>query len=78
MPEPKDLVVPMLREMRSQMDKRFDGVDQRLDKIESAQKSFRNALTADTMMSKFITGDFEERIDAPEKKMDDLIKAPRA
>ena len=76
--EPKDLVVPMLREMRSQMDKRFDGVDQRLDKIESAQKSFRNALTADTMMSKFITGDFEERIDAPEKKMDDLIKAPRA
>ena len=33
MPEPKDLVVPMLREMRSQMDKRFDGVDQRLDKM---------------------------------------------
>jgi hypothetical protein len=78
MPEPKDLVVPMLREMRNQMDKRFDGVDQRLEKIESAQKSFRNALTADTMMSKFITGDFEERIEALEKKMDDLLRAPRS
>lgn len=75
MPEPKDLVVPMLRELRSHMDERFDGVDQRLEKVEAAQKSFRNALTADTMMSKFITGDFEERIEALEKKMDQLLKA---
>ena len=82
MPEPKDLVVPMLRELRNQMDKRFDGVDsqfkvvnQRLEKIEGSQKSFLNALTADTMMSKFITGDFEERIEALEKKVDQLLKA---
>jgi hypothetical protein len=78
MPEPKDLVVPMLREMRKEIGGRFDGVDERLEKIESTQKSFRNALTADTMMSKFITGDFEERIEALEKKMDDLLKVPRA
>ena len=82
MPEPKDLVVPMLRELRKEMrerfdgvDARFDGVDARLDKIEGSQKSFLNALTADTMMSKFITGDFEERIGALEKKMDQLLKA---
>lgn len=78
MPEPKDLVVPMLREMRSHIDKRFDVVDERLEKIESTQKSFRQALTADTMMSKFITGDFEERIEALEKKMDVLLRAPRS
>ena len=92
MPEPEDMVMPMLREMREELrkrfdgvskefsgvGKRFDGVDQRLEKIESAQKSFRHALTADTLMSKFITGDFEERIEALEKKMDTLIKAPRA
>ena len=75
MPEPKDLVVPILREMRKEMGERFDGVDERLEKIDSAQKSFRNALTADTMMSKFITGDFEERIEALEKKVDSLSKA---
>ena len=82
MPEPKDLVVPMLRELRKEMREGFDDtrvqfkvVNQRLDKIEGSQKSFLNALTADTMMSKFITGDFEERIGALEKKMDQLLKA---
>ncbi len=85
MPEPKDMIVPMIREMRKAMDERFDevdvqfkGVNQRLEKIDSTQKSFRQALTADTMMSKFITGDFEERIEALEKKMDDLLRVPRS
>ena len=82
MPEPKDLVMPMLREMRNEMREGFDDtkaqlkvVNQRLEKIEGSQKSFLNALTADTMMSKFITSDFEERIEALEKKVDQLLKA---
>lgn len=71
MAEPKDMIVPMIKELREEMrsrfdtvDARFDKVDARLESIEAAQKTFRNALTADTMMSKFITGDFEERIEA--------------
>ncbi len=86
MPEPKDMIVPMLQEMRKdlheefrdvreEMGSGFRKVNERLDSIEGAQKSFRHALTADTMMSKFITGDFEERIEALEKKMDQLLKA---
>ena len=82
MAEPKDLVLPMLREIRAEMRERFDGVaerfdgvDTRLEKIDSRQKSFSNALTADTMMSKFMVGDFEERIEALEKKMDQLLKS---
>jgi hypothetical protein len=85
MSEPNDMVMPMLREIRKEIkdgfrnvDERFAIVDKRLENIESTQKSFRQALTADTMMSKFITGDFEERIEALEKKMDDLVKAPRS
>ena len=85
MPEPKDMVMPMLREIRKEInegfrnvDEQFSVVDKRLENIESTQKSFRHALTADTMMSKFITGDFEERIEALEKKMDSLLKAPRS
>lgn len=88
MTEPKDMVIPMLKEMRAAIDKRFDsadkrfdGVDSRLDAVErrldtidGRQKSFNNALTADTMMSKLVTGDFEERIGALEKKVDQLIK----
>jgi prefoldin subunit 5 len=85
MSEPKDMVMPMLREIRKEIkdgfrnvDDRFAIIDKRLENIESTQKSFRQALTADTMMSKFITGDFEERIEALEKKIDGLLKAPRA
>ena len=74
MAEPKDLVLPMLREIRTEMRERFDGVDARLEKIDGKQQSYNNALTADTMMSKFLVGDFEERIEALEKKVDQLLK----
>jgi hypothetical protein len=85
MPEPEDMIIPMLRELRqelretrSDMKKELGDVGSKLTSLEGSMKSFRNALTADTMMSKFITGDFEERIEALEKKMDGLLKVPRA
>ncbi len=67
MAEPEDMIVPMLRQMRAEMHDGFESVNKRLDKLEAAQKNFRHALTADSMMSKFITGDFEERIIALER-----------
>jgi hypothetical protein len=80
--EPDDMVMPMLREMRADINRRFDKVDDRfeevnnrLDKLEAGQKSIRHALTADTMMSKYMIGDFEERISDLERKVEDLIKA---
>ena len=77
MTEPKDMIVPMLKEMRTEMKAGFAEAEKRFDHletIEGRQKSFNNALTADTMMSRFVTGDFEERIGALEKKVDQLIK----
>jgi septation ring formation regulator EzrA len=81
MAEPKDMIVPMLKEMREETrefrhetGKRFDKVDQRLDRIEGRQKSFNSAMTADTMMSKFMLGDYEERLGALEAKVDALLK----
>jgi hypothetical protein len=74
MSEPKDMIVPMLREMREEMQTEFRGVradlstvNKRLEKIEGRQVSFREAMIADTMMSKFVTGNFEERIGTLEK-----------
>lgn len=75
--EPDDMVMPMLREMRSEMREmraEIHEVKQQLDKLESGQKTIRQALTADTMMSKFVTGDFEERIFELERKVDSLMK----
>lgn len=81
MAEPKDMIVPMLREMREEsaelrgeMKKRFDHVDARLEKIEGRQKNYQSAVTADTMMSRLVTGDFEERLATLEKQVDELLK----
>lgn len=77
-----DMVLPMLREMRAEMREQFTGIreevsalGERLDRLEAGQKTIRQALTADTMMSKFVTGDFEERITDLELKVDKLLKA---
>ena len=73
--EPSDMIMPMLRELRGEMRESFARFEQKLDKLESGQKTVRQALTADTMMSKFVTGDFEERIFELERKVEALTRA---
>ena len=80
--EPEDMILPMLGEMRGEMRERFSKVDGqleeingRLDKLESGQKTVRQALTADTMMSKFVTGEFEERISSSSARSKRLQRA---
>ena len=69
MSEPKDMIIPMLREMRKEINERFDEVNGRLTSLEVGQKSIRHALNADTMMSRMLVGEFEERIEALEKEV---------
>ncbi|MCD2171544.1 hypothetical protein [Rhizobium sp. C4] len=80
--EPGDMILPMLREMRKETREGFEevrnefvDVRKRLDKLDEGQKNFRNALSADSLMSKFVIGDFEERLAALERKFDDIMKA---
>ena len=40
--------------------------------VETAQTSYRAALTADTLLSKLVTGEFEQRIALLERKMRDV------
>ena len=68
--EPESMILPLLREIRDEV----AAVRERLDKLESGQKTIRQALTADTIMSKFVTGDFEERIFELERKVEALTK----
>jgi hypothetical protein len=77
--EPADMIVPLLREMRAenkagfdQVDARFGVVERRLGKIEETLVSYRQALAADSLLSKLLTGEFEERIEALEKKVKEL------
>jgi hypothetical protein len=57
MTEPADMILPVLREMRAEMASGFATVDARLDKLET---------------SKLVTGEFEERIEALERKVREL------
>ena len=68
MAEPGDMIVPMLREMRAEIAARFDGVDARLEALERPQASFKQALGADTLMSRLLTGEFE-RIESLEPRI---------
>ena len=72
MAEPTDMIMPMLREMRAENLAGFERVEQRLKKLEEAQASFKQALAADSLLSKLVTGEFEERIGALEAKVREL------
>jgi hypothetical protein len=76
MAEPEDMILPLLREMRAenaarhdQTQEKFTSIERRLDKIEAAQLSFRQALTGDSLLSKLVTGEFEQRIEILERKV---------
>jgi hypothetical protein len=80
-----DMILPVLREMRAEnvrlhedtrtrTDKRFNIVEARLNKIEGTMVSYRQALSSDTLLSRLVTGEFEERIEAFEKKVKHLEK----
>ena len=79
MAEPSDMIIPMLREMRAenatlheQTRAMIAALDKRLGTVEGAQKSFRSALSADTLLSKLVTGEFEERLEALERRVGEL------
>jgi|GEM_PF-727833 len=81
MSEPVDMILPLLREMRAenvnlhkQTKEQVVKLEKRIEKIENTLGSFRQSLTADTLMSKLITGEFEERIEALEQKVRELEK----
>jgi hypothetical protein len=79
MAEPADLVLPLLREMRTESAKNFATVENRLNKIENRLNkmdetlvTFRHALSADSLLSKIVTGEFEERLGARERRLREL------
>jgi hypothetical protein len=76
MADPVDMIVPPFCEMRAENAARHEqsiekssAIERRLDKIEAAQLSFRQALTGDSLLSTLVTGEFEERIEVLERKV---------
>ena len=72
MADPGDMILPLLRDMRAENVESHRRTSERLDKIESTLESYRHALTAESLLSKLVTRDFEERIEARERKVRQL------
>jgi polyhydroxyalkanoate synthesis regulator phasin len=77
--EPDDMILPLLREMRAEIASKFADnsaaharTHARLDKVEEQLVTFRQALGADSLMSRLLTGEFEERIEALERRVREL------
>ena len=79
MADAADMIVPMLPQMR------IENVDlhertrelirslyRRLGAVEQSQTSYRQVLTADSLLGKLVTGEFEERIETLERKVREL------
>ena len=76
MAEPLDMILPLLREMRAENATRHVEVIRRLEALELAQASFKQALTADTLLSRLLTGEFEGRIEDLERRVRELESQP--
>ena len=74
MSEPKDLVLPIVREIQSDLAAFRKETGERLAKPESGQRNIRSALAGETVLSRMLVGEFEERIEALEEKVGALEK----
>jgi hypothetical protein len=83
MPEPRDMIIPLLQEIRASV----TALDGKLDvfqnetrneflKLDARHKALRQAMVTDTLASKFLLGDFEERLAVLEQKIEQL--SPKA
>jgi hypothetical protein len=78
-PDPTDMILPMLREMREEMrqgfsrvDQRFDGLDARLRAVEKIVKAQREAFEGESILGRYAVREVEERLSKLEQKVEAL------
>lgn len=76
MPEPERMILPLLREIRTEMNRRFDGVeaklgahDERFDRLESRLDNVRQATIGESVLGRYAAAEVEERLEAIEKRL---------
>jgi len=72
MPDPSDMILPMLREIQSEIAPLRKESADKFKSHEAGQRNIRAALAGDTVLSRMLVGEFEERIGALERKVEEL------
>jgi hypothetical protein len=72
MAEPSDMIVPLLREIQSELIALRKETGERLDRLEAGQRNIRSALAGDTVLSRMLVGEYEERMGALETRVEVL------
>ncbi|MEE7504059.1 hypothetical protein [Methylobacterium mesophilicum] len=82
MAEPQDMIVPLLREMRTEMQtnfadvrQQFEAVNARFDKFERRFDNLREAVNGESVLGRYAAAEVEGRLDAIEKRLAALEKA---
>lgn len=74
MSEPDNFILKLLREIRAEMKDGFDSAGKRLDSIDAKIESLNQAMHGESVLGRYATAEFEDRIEAIEKPLDKLEK----
>lgn len=74
MSEPDNFILTLPREIRAEMKEGFEGNARRFDVIEAKIESLKQAMHGEPMLGRYATAEFEDRIEAIEKRLDKLEK----
>ncbi|MFK8250739.1 hypothetical protein [Ancylobacter terrae] len=74
MSEPDNFILKLLREIRAEMNQRFDANDKRFDAVDAKLESLKQAMHGESVLGRYATAEFEDRIEAIEKRLDRLEK----
>ena len=79
MAEPKDMILPMLREIRDQqnrleakVDDGFDTLGTRMDKLEKRFDNLREAVNGESVLGRYAAAEVEDRLEKIERRLDKL------
>ena len=74
MSEPDNFILKLLREIRTEMNQRFDATDKRFDGLDSKIESLKQAMHGESVLGRYATAEFDDRLDAIEKRLAILEK----
>lgn len=79
MADPPDMILPLLREMRAEMQGGFDRMDRkfaehdaRFDKLERRFDNIRQAVNGESILGRYATAEVEQRLRAIEKRLEQI------